>query len=143
MANALFDSGVNAAFQALLNFATGKNQAGTHVMKIMGLNSSYTPNLSAHANLSDIVSGDRVTLGVDISTLSPSFAARLFKFGAALFPAVTSGVTITYVVLYLDTGTEATSTLIGLTDTATDLPATGTGADISFTPDATLGLFSF
>ena len=133
MANFLYDVAVNGTFAGSINWNAGAN------FKCMGLNSSYTPSTS-HQHLSDVASGDRETSGIAIS--GASFTGRKFKFSALLFPAVTSGHTITYVILYIDTGTESTSTLLYLCDTGTNLPVTGTGADVSFTPDATGGLFS-
>ena len=134
MANFLYDIAVNGTFAGSINWNAGTN------FKCIGVNSSYTPSASSHSHLSDVSSGDRETSGVAISGVS--FTGRKFKFSGLLFPAVTSGHTITYVILYIDTGTESTSTLLYCCDTGTNLPVTGTGADISFTPDATAGLFS-
>ena len=133
MANYLNNIAVNNTFAGSINWNAGTN------FKCMGLNSSYTPS-AADSHLSDVAGGDRETAGIAISGVS--FASRKFKFSGLLFPAFTSGHTITYVILYIDTGTESTSTLLYLCDTGTNLPVTGTGADVSFTPDATAGLFS-
>ena len=88
----------------------------------------YTPNLATHQYLSDIPS-----------------AARIATSGALQNKAVTDGVfdaddiTLTavagdqfeYIVLYKDTGVEGTSRLILFIDTATGLPCTPNGSDIT------------
>ena len=130
----MYDIAADNTFEANIAWQTGSN------FKIIGVSSSYTPSTS-HQHLSDVPSGDRITSGVAISGCSAT--GRKFTFSAALFAAVTSGAVITYVIGYIDTGTESTSKLLFCIDTGTDLPATGTGADISFTPDGTLGLFSY
>lgn len=134
MANFLYDIAINLTFAKGVDWTSVSNN-----FAIVGVSSSYTPS-AAHQHLSDIVSGDRITSPVTVSGCT--FTGRTFKFSAALFPAVGSGQVISYVVLIINTGTDTTSTLLEFTDTATDLPATGTGADISFTPDPTTGLFS-
>lgn len=138
MSNKCYDVAIDSTFGRLIDWATGQDSSG-NPMKVIALNSSYSFN-TTDQHLSDIVSGDRVTAGIAIST--PSFTGRLFKFAPFLFPAVTNGATISSVVLYIDTGTESTSKLLVFCDTGLDLPITGTGADISCTPDQTLGLFS-
>lgn len=52
------------------------------------------------------------------------------------FTAVSSGSTVAYLVLYKDTGTPATSQLIACYDTATGLPITTSGADITIRIDS-------
>lgn len=133
MANFLYDIAVDGTFNGTINWATATN------FRCIGINSSYTPS-AAHQHLSDIISGDRETAGIAIA--GATFTGRKWKFSGLLFPAVTAGHTITYVVVYIHTGTDSTSTLLACIDTATNLPVTGTGADISFTPDGTNGLFN-
>lgn len=43
---------------------------------------------------------------------------------------MTNGDAITYIAIYKDTGTPATSSLIALIDTATGLPFTGSGGNV-------------
>lgn len=135
MANFLYDSAVDGTFAGLIDWTAGTN------FRIIGLTSGYTPS-AAHQFLSSVPGGAvRVTAGIAVAT-PVSFTGRKFKFPVTLFPAVTNGAVITYVLLYIHTGTDATSKLLYLCDTAATLPITGTGADDSFTPDGTTGLFS-
>ena len=133
MANFSFNHAVDDSFAGLIDWTAGTN------FRCIGVDSTYAPD-PTHQFLSSIASGKRKTAGIAIST--PSFVGRMFKFSGLLFPALTSGAVVTYVVLYIHTGTDSTSKLLYLCDTATNLPVTGTGADVSFTPDGTLGLFS-
>lgn len=134
MSNALYDSCVDNVFAALLDFTVGVN------FRVIGVTSGYTFS-SAHQFLSSVPGGAvRVTAGIAIT--SPTFTGRKFKFPVVIFPAVTNLAVISAVLLYVHTGSDATSRLLYFCDTATNLPITGTGADISYTPDGTSGLFN-
>ena len=136
MSNFLYNHCVDDTFNGLIDWTTATN------FRIIGITSGYTP-LATHQYLSSVPGGGvRVTAGIAISGLSPSFSGRKFIFGAAILPAVTNGAVITYVVLYIHTGTDSSSKLLACIDTATNLPITGTGQDDSFTPDGTSGLFN-
>lgn len=135
MSNFVYDGAANDTYDKIIDWSAGTN------FKIIGVSSGYTP-ATTDGHLDAIVSGNRITAGVAIAGCSVS--GRIFKFSAALFPAVTVSAVITYVVGYIDTpGADTGKRLLFCIDTAATLPATGTGADMSFTPDGTLGLFNF
>jgi hypothetical protein len=128
----LNDGGLDLTFNAGVNWATANIHA-------VGVSSGYTPS-AADSFLTAITSGNRMTSSVAIS--GASFTGRKFLFSPLLFPAVTAGHVIVGVQLYISTGTDSTSRLLMWVDTSPDLPVTATGADVSFSPDGTLGLFS-
>lgn len=126
MANAFFNSGVDATFKKLVDWVNDD-------IRVIGLSAAYVVDLATHDNLDDISTG-RITSAVALS--GKTFSARKFTASALLWTAVT-GSPITQVVILKWTGTESTSTLLYYIDTATNLPITPVGSDISFTPDPT------
>lgn len=91
---------------------------------------AYTLNIDTHDFLDDIPSviatsgnlaGKSVTLGV-------------FDANDITITGV-SGATVEYVVIYIDTGTPATSRLVAILDTATGLTLTPSGGDVILTWD--------
>lgn len=124
MANSLYDAGREA-------FLKGQIDVSTHTIKAALVTSSYTPSLSTHDAYDDVsanVVGTPQTLGSKTTT------AGVFDAADVTFTAVASGA-VTYVLVYKDTGTPSTSNLIALIDTATGLPVTANGGDISVTWD--------
>lgn len=97
---------------------------------------------AAHQFLSSVPSGARV--GAPQTLGSKTVALGVFDAADVAFPNVPvgtgSGTALEAVLLYVDTGTEATSRLIALIDTATGLPVTPNGGNISVTWDAA-GIF--
>lgn len=92
----------------------------------------YTANLATDANLSDIPAGARIATSAAFT--GKTNVGGVFDAADIVFTAV-SGVQSEYVVIFKDTGTPATSKLIALIDTATGLPVTPSGADITVTWD--------
>ena len=126
MANALFD-------KARQRFLEGQFNWNTDTIKAVLVDTgTYTVNLSAHEFLSDIGTGARIST-------SGAFTGKATTGGAAdandvTFTSVT-GASIEAIILYKDTGTDATSPLIAFIDTATGLPITPNGGDIIVTWD--------
>ncbi|RJR48287.1 MAG: hypothetical protein C4567_00220 [Deltaproteobacteria bacterium] len=122
MANALYDKGREG-------FLAGDIDWDAHVIKAILVDTAdYTVNLSAHQFLSDIPGAARVAV-------SSALTGKTASSGVAdaddlTFPGV-SGDPAEALVLYQDTGVEATSRLIAYIDTATGLPVTPNGGDIS------------
>jgi hypothetical protein len=88
----------------------------------------YTPNLATHDFLDDVPAGARVAV-------SGALASKTATNGVAdaadlTFTAVT-GDESEALLLYVHTGVDATSRLIALIDTATGLPVTPNGGDIT------------
>lgn len=126
MANALFDKGRQRFLEGQFTWTTDTIKA------VLVDTGTYTPNLSAHEYLSDISSGARIST-------SGAFTGKSATGGAAdandvTFTSVT-GASIEAIVLYKDTGSDATSPLIAYIDTATGLPITPNGGDIIVTWD--------
>jgi len=92
----------------------------------------YTPNLATHDNLDDIPAGARVATSAALA--SKTVTDGVFDAADVTFTAVT-GDQFEYIVLYKDTGVESTSRLIMLIDTATGLPCTPNGSDITLSWD--------
>ena len=127
MANALYDKGRE-------KFLTGAISWSADTIKAVLVDAAdYTVNLSTHEFLSDVPSGARV------ATLASGLASKTTTAGVAdaadiTFTSVT-GDPSEALVLYKDTGSAATSPLIAYIDTATGLPVTPNGGDISVTWD--------
>lgn len=90
---------------------------------------AYTVNLATHEFLSDITAGARIAT-------SPNLSGKTSTDGVAdatdpVVSAVT-GTTVEAAVLYKDTGTASTSPLICFLDTATGLPFTPNGGDVTY-----------
>lgn len=126
MANALFD-------KARQRFLEGQFNWNTDTIKAVLVDTgTYTANLSAHEFLADVGAGARIAT-------SGAFTGKATTGGAAdandvTFTSVT-GASIEAIILYKDTGTDATSPLIAFIDTATGLPITPNGGDIIVTWD--------
>lgn len=120
MTNSLYDLGREG-------FLDGSIDWDTDTIKLLLLSAGYTPNLATDKFISD--------LGANIVARSPSLSGKTVAAGVAdasdvALSAVT-GSQVTRVALAKDTGTDATSRLIGLVDTATGLPVTPNGGDIN------------
>lgn len=127
MANALYDLGRESFLKGEISWNTNNIKA---VLVDTGL---YTPNLATNQFLSDIPVGARVSTSPNLT--GKTTAAGVADADDVTFTAVT-GATVEAVVLYQDTGTASTSRLIGYIDTATGLPVTPSGGDISVVWDS-------
>lgn len=98
---------------------------------------------AGHQFLSSVPSGARA--GTPQTLASKTVALGVFDAADVTFPSVPAGTStgagIEAAVIYVDTGTEATSRLIAYIDTATGLPVTPNGGNITVTWDAT-GIFA-
>lgn len=127
MANTLYDEARRLFLEAGINWLTDDIKA------ILIDADSYSPNFSNHKYLSDIPSSSRVTPGVLLTgkeTVGGAADANDVTFSSVSGPSVEA------VVLYVDTGSDSTSTLIAWLDTATGLPITPNGGDIIVTWDS-------
>lgn len=126
MANALFD-------KARQRFLEGQFNWNTDTIKAVLVDTgTYTVNLSAHEFLADVGAGARIST-------SGAFTGKATTGGAADANDITftsvSGSSVEAIILYKDTGADATSPLIAYIDTATGLPITPNGGDIIVTWD--------
>lgn len=127
MANALYDKGRQG-------FLDGSIDWDTDTIKCCLIDAAdYTVNLSTHDNLDDVPAGARVgtpqTLGSKTVTDGVADAAD------AVLPSVT-GDPSEAILIWKDTGVESTSRLIAYIDTATGLPVTPNGGDITIQWDS-------
>lgn len=126
MANALYDLARQAFLDADIDWSADS------IKLVLVDAADYTISLSTHDNLDDIPSGGRVAT-------SSALASKTSTNGVADAADVTltsvTGDPSELIILYKDTGTESTSKLICAIDTATGLPVTPGGGNISITWD--------
>lgn len=126
MANALYDKGRQRFLEGSLNWLTDT------IKCLLVDTGTYTPNLTSHEFLSDVSSGSRITTPVTLTSKASTGGAA--DAADVTFSSV-SGASIEAILIYKDTGVEATSPLIAYIDTATGLPITPNGGDIIVTWD--------
>lgn len=122
MANALYDKGREG-------FLDGSIDWDTQLIKVILVDAAdYTVNLATHEDLADVPAGAR-------EATSAGFASKTVTAGVAdaadiTFSAVTGDV-CEALIIYYDSTVEATSRLIAYIDSATGLPVTPNGGDIT------------
>jgi hypothetical protein len=126
MANALYDKGRQRFLEGQFNWLTDT------IKVLMVDTGAYTPVLASHEFLSDVSNSARITTPVTLTGKSTTGGAA--DAADVTFSAV-SGPSIEALIIYKDTGVEATSPLIAYIDTATGLPITPNGGDIIVTWD--------
>lgn len=132
MANALYPKWKEALLQAGSNSSLG----GTVKAVLLDL-ADYTYS-AAHDFMDDVPSGARV--GTAQTLGSKTFTNGLFDAADVTFPAVT-GDQSEAILIYIDTGSDATSRPVCFLDTGvTGLPVTPNGGDIGITWNAS-GIF--
>jgi hypothetical protein len=122
MANAVYGHGLEAFAKAQINWETDTIKA---ILIDFG---NYTPDFVNHQFLSDIPALARVSVIALTSALVDG--AGTLDADDPIFISVT-GPTVEAVLLYKDTGVESSSPLIALIDTATGLPCTPNGGNIT------------
>jgi hypothetical protein len=128
MANALYDQFVISYLEQ------GTNQVDFDTADIRAILidvADYTVNLTTDDYLDDVPGAARVATS---GALTPSRSGRVIDLTDVTWSTV-SGDPSEAIVLYAHTGTEATSRLIAYIDTATGLPVTPSGGDITVTWD--------
>jgi hypothetical protein len=126
MANALYSSGKQGFLEGALHWLTD-------TIKVQLVDAAlYTPNLATHDNFDDIPVGARV--GAATALAGKTSTGGVADASDTVIPAVT-GAESEYLVIFKDSGVDGTSTLIALIDTATNLPVTPNGGDITIVWD--------
>lgn len=126
MANGLYD-------KARQKFLDGSISWSSDNIKIILVDAAdYTVSLATHEFLSDIPSGGRVATSDNLTTKTS--LAGVADADNVTFTAVT-GDPSEAIVIYKDTTNASTSDLIAYIDTATGLPVTPNGGDITITWD--------
>ena len=126
MANTLYDYARQRFLEAQINWMTDT------IKVVLVDTGAYTPQTSVHQYLSDIASSARIAGPVTLTSKATTGGAA--DAADVTFPSVT-GSSIEAIIIYADTGVEATSPLIAYIDTATGLPITPNGGDIIVTWD--------
>ncbi len=126
MANTLYDFARQRFLEAQINWMTDT------VKVILVDTGAYTPQTGIHQYLSDIPTSARIAGPVTLTSKATTGGAA--DAADCTFVSVT-GNSIEAIIIYADTGVEATSPLIAFIDTATGLPITPNGGDIIVTWD--------
>lgn len=125
MANALYDNGRQGILDRTIDITAATIKAGL----------LRTATFSAaHSALSD-VTGAGATLVASAALSGKTYTAGVLNASATVLSAVATGAACNAIVLYNDTGTASTSRLIAYIDTATGLPVTPNGQDITISWD--------
>ena len=123
MANAIYDLGRESFLKSEISWSANN-------IKVALVDSAvYTPNLATDQYLTDVTTG-----GAVIAT-SANLGSKTTTAGVADAANVTlssvSGAVSEFLVIYQDTGTASSSRLIARIDTATGLPVTPNGGDVT------------
>lgn len=121
MANAFYAKGAEKILSGLIDFTTD-------TIKVALLKNTYPQDLTNdefYAGISAYVVGTPQILG------SKSVAGGAFDAADPTFAAVAAGDTVEALVIYKDTGTDATSPLLMYIDTVTGFPLATNGGDIT------------
>lgn len=132
MANAIYPKYKEAVLQS------SANSSLTGTVKVALVDTGTYTYSAAHEFLTSLtgVVGTAQTIGA-----TKSYTNGVFDGGDVTFSAV-SGATVEALVIYIDTGSSATSRLVAYIDTGvTGLPVTPNGGDISITWNAS-GIFA-
>lgn len=122
MANALYDKGREG-------FLDGSIDWDTDDIRIILVDAAdYTVNLATDDFLDDVAAGGRVAVSGALG--SKTVTAGVADAADVTFTSVTGDVSEA-IVIYKHTGTDATSRLIAYIDTATGLPVTPNGGNIT------------
>lgn len=123
MSNALYDKGRN-------KFATGDIDFINDTIRLTAVNlSNYSVNLVDHEFYSSVPAAARVA---SVTLTGKSASAGIVDADDSSFPSVT-GLQIGAFVMDRYTGSDSSSALIAFWDTATGLPVTPNGGDITIT----------
>lgn len=131
MANALFTAYVQNRLVNVSGFDL--SAAGTNIKLVLVDHATDTPLPATDDFLDDILAGARVATSGNFAT--KTVTARVFDAADVTLTAV-SGASVESIVIYRDTAVETTSDLIAFIDTATGLPFTPSGGDVTVQWDA-------
>lgn len=127
MANALYGLGRQGFLDGSIDWDTDTIKA------VLVDTAAYTVSIDVHDNLDDVPVGARIAT-------SGALTGKTVTLGVADADDVTftsvSGATVEAIVIYKDTGVESTSRLIAYIDTATGLPLTPNGGNVTVAWDS-------
>lgn len=126
MANALYGLGREGFLGADIDW-------DADTIKVAAIDTGlYSVGIDTDQFLSDIPAGSRIAISAALSAKTKALGVA--GAGNVVFSAVT-GNSIEAIVVYQDTGSEATSRLVAYIDTATGLPVIPNGGDINLNWD--------
>lgn len=132
MANALYAKGRESFLKGEISWSAD------NIKTVLVDTATYTVDLANHQFLSDIPVGERVATSANLTAKTTT--AGTADAADVTFSSVT-GDQSEALVVYQDSGAEGTSRLIAYIDTASGLPVTPNGGDISVQWDAA-GIFT-
>lgn len=121
MANALYTKGKEKILSGAINFTSD-------TIKVALVKSTYTQNLATDEFYTTIRAD---VLGTPQTLAAKTVIGGVFDADDVTWSAVTAGDTAKCVVLYKDTGAEATSPLLAFIDTITGFPLAANGGDVT------------
>jgi hypothetical protein len=127
MANTLYDLGRQAFLEGSIAYLSD-------TIKVALVKNTYTPNTNTHQYYSDLTPGTNV-VSTPQTLINKSSTNGVANASSVTFSTVPGGSTVSYLVIYKDTGVNSTSPLIALIDTATGLPVSTNGGDITVSWD--------
>jgi hypothetical protein len=126
MANALYDHGREGFLDGSIDWDTDDIKV---ILVDKDAGAGYTLDLANDTYLADVTAATIIATSGNLA--SKTVAAGVADAADLTFSAVGAGYTIDYLIIYQDTGNAATSRLIGCIDTATGLPYTTSGANVT------------
>ena len=132
MANALYAKGRESFLKGEISWSAD------NIKTVLVDTATYSVDLTNHQFLSDIPAGERVATSANLTAKTTT--AGTADAADVTFSSVT-GDQSEALVVYQDSGAEGTSRLIAYIDTASGLPVTPNGGDISVQWDAA-GIFT-
>ncbi len=137
MANALYPIWKQEVMQATANTSLG----GTVKQTFVDITSAYTYN-AADTFVTALGVNDNPNYGSAVTLASKTFASGTFDAADTTTTALTGAADLGAIVLYVDSGTEATSRLALFLDTSiTGMPFTPSGGDVTVVWNAA-GIFT-
>lgn len=129
MANAMYDKGREKFLNGAINWTTDNIKA--YLVR------GYTVNTSTHEFVSDITGAGGGTIVATSANLgTKTSTAGVADAADVTYATVAAGAATQHVIIAKDTGTTTTSPLIAVIDTATGLPVTPNGGDITVVWDS-------
>lgn len=137
MANALYPVWKQEVMQATSNTSLG----GTVKATFADITSAYTYS-AAHDFVDDLGANDNPNYGSAVTLGSKTFTSGTFDAADTTFTALSGAADLGAIILYVDSGVEATSRLVLYLDTSiTGMPFTPSGGDVTIQWNAS-GIFT-
>jgi hypothetical protein len=119
--------------ESALSLALGVGSVPTGTLKVIGIDTNDYTYSAAHDFYNDVAAGSRV--GTATALASITYTNGTLDSADVVMAAVT-GDQFEAVILFLDTGVEATSPLVMYIDSGTGLPLTPNGDAVNVRPHA-------